>query len=145
MTTQRVGYGRVSTTDQNPDSQRDALGKAQVDVVFVDRSTGTKASRPEWDRANDHLRSGDTLIVTRLDRLGRSTKEILEISQWPRDQNVDRQVTEQPIDTTTAKGRMFFAIMAAMAEFEHELIVARTRDSLAAARAAVVLADVRPR
>jgi len=57
MTTQRVGYRRVSTTDQNPDSQRDALGKAQIDVPFVDRSTGTKASRPEWDRAKGHLRA----------------------------------------------------------------------------------------
>ncbi|QYI98177.1 recombinase family protein [Curtobacterium flaccumfaciens pv. flaccumfaciens] len=85
------------------------------------------------------------MIVTRLDRPGGSTKELLEISQWIRDQNVDRQMTEQPIDTTTAKGRMFFAIMAAVAEFEHDLIVAHTRDSLAAARAAVVLADASPR
>lgn len=106
-----------------------------MDVVFIDRFTGTKASRPEWDRAKEHLRTGDILVITRLDRLGRSTKDLLEIADWLRDQNVDLVVTEQPIDTTTAEGRMFFAIMAAVAEFEHELIVARTHDGLAAARA----------
>lgn len=135
MSSQPVGYGRVSTTDQNPDAQADALSKARVDVVFIDRFTGTKASRPEWDRAKEHLRTGDILVITRLDRLGRSTKDLLEIADWLRDQNVDLVVTEQPIDTTTAEGRMFFAIMAAVAEFEHELIVARTHDGLAAARA----------
>lgn len=135
MTTQRVGYGRVSTTDQNPDAQADALGRAGADVIFIDHFTGTKASRPEWDLAKGHLRAGDTLVVTRLDRLGRSTKDLLEISDWLRLHGVDLVVTEQPIDTTTAEGRLFFSIMAAVAEFEHELIVARTRDGLAAARA----------
>ncbi|PZE57499.1 recombinase family protein [Curtobacterium sp. MCLR17_044] len=135
MTNQRVGYGRVSTTDQNPDAQSDALLKARADALFIDRFTGTKSSRPEWDRAKAHLRAGDTLVVTRLDRLGRSTKDLLEISDWLRVQGVDLVVTEQPIDTTTAEGRLFFSIVAAVAEFEHELIVARTRDGLAAARA----------
>lgn len=125
----------MSAADQNLGSQADTLSDAGVDVVFVYHFTGTKASRPEWDRAKAHLRAGDTLAVTRLDRLGRSTKDLLDISVWLRDLGVNLVVTEQPIDTTTAEGRRFFAILAAVAEFEHELIVARTRDGLTAARA----------
>jgi len=135
MTTQRIGYSRVSTTDQNPDSQKDALNRAGVDQLFIERFTGTKASRPEWDQVKKILRTGDTLVVTRLDRLGRSSKDLLEIGEWLQSKGVELEAVDQPINTSTPEGRMFFTILAAFAQFERDLIVARTRDGLAAARA----------
>ena len=135
MTSQRIGYGRVSTTDQNPESQADALRKANADVIHVDYFTGTKASRPEWDIARGKLRAGDTLVITRLDRLGRSTRDLLEISSWLDDNGVNLEATEQSIDTATPEGKLFFTMVAAFAEFEHGMMKARTMDGLAAARA----------
>jgi DNA invertase Pin-like site-specific DNA recombinase len=79
MGTHRIGYGRISTSDQNASSQEDALSRAGVDRLFIDTFTGTKASRPELDKAREQLREGDVLIITRLDRLGRSTKDLLTI------------------------------------------------------------------
>ena len=125
----------MSTTDQNPDSQHDALTAAGVDRLYVERYTGTKTSRPELDRARETLRAGDTLVITRLDRLGRSTKDLLNIVADLELVGVNLEVIEQKIDTATAEGRLFFTIVAAFAEFEHDLIVARTKDGLAAARA----------
>jgi len=80
MTTKRIGYSRISTADQTVDSQKDALLKAGVDYIYSDIYTGTKASRPELDRLKDQLRAGDTIVITRLDRLGRSTKDLQKIS-----------------------------------------------------------------
>jgi len=135
MTTQRIGYSRVSTTDQNPDSQKDALNRAGVDQLFIEKFTGTKASRPQWDKVKMILREGDTLVVTRLDRLGRSSKDLLEIGDWIKSNGIELEAVDQPINTSTPEGRMFFTILAAFAQFERDLIVARTRDGLAAARA----------
>jgi DNA invertase Pin-like site-specific DNA recombinase len=135
MTTQRIGYSRVSTTDQNPESQQDALAKVNCDVVKVDHFTGTKSSRPEWDMVKGMLRKGDTLVITRLDRLGRSSKDLHDIAAFLQEKGVNLEATEQPIDTSTHEGKMFFAILAAFAEFEHGMMQARTIDGLAAARA----------
>ena len=135
MTTQRIGYGRVSTRDQNTNDQEDALKRAQCDQVFVERITGTKSDRPRWNDARKVLRRGDTLVITRLDRLGRSSKDLHDIAAYLQREGINLESTEQPIDTSTPEGKMFFAILAAFAEFEHDLIVARTRDGLAAARA----------
>lgn len=136
MTNQRIGYGRVSTTDQNPDSQRDALTADGCERLFIEKMSGTKASRPEWNACKDALRTGDTLVITRLDRLGRSTKDLLDIAEFLEMKGVNLVATEQEgVDTTTPHGKMFFTILAAVAEFEHSMMKARTLDGLAAARA----------
>ena len=135
MTTKRIGYGRVSTTDQNPDSQRDALALAGCDPIFIEKFTGTKSSRPELDRCRAMLREGDTLVITRLDRLGRSVKDLLAIAEDLQARGVDLVATEQSINTTTSEGRLFFTMVAAFAQFEHKMMVERTKDGLAAARA----------
>jgi DNA invertase Pin-like site-specific DNA recombinase len=135
MTNQRIGYGRVSTRDQNTNDQEDALNAAGVDRVFVEKITGTKTDRPQWRAAQNVLRTGDTLVITRLDRLGRSSKDLHDIAAYLQREGINLESTEQPIDTSTPEGKMFFSILAAFAEFEHDLIVARTRDGLAAARA----------
>lgn len=135
MTNTTIGYARVSTSDQNSSSQIDALNQAGAIKVFVDTYTGTKMSRPEFDKALEFLREGDTLVVTRLDRLGRSTKDLLSIAETLELRGISLRVLEQNIDTSSAEGRLFFTIVGAFAEFEHSLIVSRTKDGLAAARA----------
>lgn len=135
MSNQRIGYSRVSTVDQNPDSQKDALQRASVARIFIDHYSGTKASRPELDKMRQHLRPGDTVVITRLDRLGRSTKDLLNLVAEFQTLGVNLEALEQPINTSTPEGRLFFTMVAAFAEFEHDLIVARTREGLAAAKA----------
>ena len=131
----RIGYGRVSTTDQSLDAQRDALQAAGCDQVLVDRASGKLASRPELDKALLIAREGDQLVVTKLDRLGRSLEHLISLSNELQARGVDLVVIDQGIDTSTAVGRMFFQILGAIAEFEHALMAERTRDGLAAARA----------
>jgi DNA invertase Pin-like site-specific DNA recombinase len=131
----RIGYGRVSTRDQNPSAQLDALTAAGCDQVFIDRASGKLARRPELDKALMVAREGDQLVVTKLDRLGRSLEHLISLSNGLQEQNVDLVVLDQGIDTSTAVGRMFFQILGAIAEFEHALMSERTMDGLAAARA----------
>lgn len=132
----RVGYGRVSTRDQHPEAQHDALVAAGCEQVFIDRASGKLARRPELDKALlTANRPGDVLVVTKLDRLGRSLEHLIAMSQQLQDGGVDLVVLDQGIDTSTAVGRLFFSIIGAIAEFEHALMSERTRDGLAAARA----------
>jgi DNA invertase Pin-like site-specific DNA recombinase len=132
----RIGYGRVSTRDQNPDAQRDALAAAGCDQVFTDKASGKLARRPELDNALlSASRPGDQLVVTKLDRLGRSLEHLISLSGDLQARGVDLVVLDQGIDTSTALGRMFFQILGAIAEFEHALMSGRTIDGLAAARA----------
>lgn len=135
MTNQRIGYGRVSTADQSVSSQEDALEAVGCDRVFTDTFTGTKKDRPELNKALDVLRNGDTLVVTRLDRLGRSAKDLLQIVTGLEERGVEFEVIEQSIDTKTAEGKLFFTIISGFAEFEREIMRSRTMDGLAAARA----------
>lgn len=131
----RVGYARVSTAGQTLDQQLDALRKADVGRVFVDVISGAKASRPGLDAMRSHLRPGDTVVVSKLDRLGRSTVELLStLTAWC-DQGINFVAVEQGIDTATAAGRMICSMLAAVAEFERTLIMERTSSALAARRA----------
>ena len=131
----RIG-GRVSTREQHPEAQHDALTVAGCDDVFVDKASGKLARRPELDKALlSANRVGDQLVVTKLDRLGRSLEQLIELSNTLQTRGVDLVVLDQGIDTSTAVGRMFFQILGAIAEFEHALMSERTRDGLGAARA----------
>lgn len=141
------GYVRVSTADQNPDHQVDALigaGVAQEDI-YVDHASGAKASRPELDALLRTLRDGDTLNITRLDRLGRSVVHLVTLGAELRERGVGLRVLEQGIDTSTAEGRAMFGMLSVLAELQRELIVANTRDGLAAARARGRKGGRRPR
>ncbi len=129
------GYSRVSTADQSHASQELALRAAGVQQVFLDTYTGASASRPELDKLRLTIRQGDTVVVTRLDRLGRSAKDLLNLSSEFEEKGVNLVVLEQNINTATPEGKLFFTIISAMAEFERSLISARTKDGLAAARA----------
>ncbi|MGW4067881.1 recombinase family protein [Nocardia grenadensis] len=132
----RIGYGRVSTTDQNPQAQYDALAAAGCEQIFLDKVSGKLAARPELDKALLVAnRPGDQLVVTKLDRLGRTLEHLIELSRVLESRGVDLVVLDQGIDTSTAVGRMFFQILGSIAEFEHALMSERTRDGLAAARA----------
>jgi len=132
----RIGYGRVSTRDRNPDGQRDAFDAAGCDEVFVDKASGKLARRPELDKALlVAARAGDQLVITKLDRLGRSLEHLMALSAALQARGVDLIVLDQGIDTSTPVGWMFFQILGAIAEFEHALMSERTRDGLDAARA----------
>ena len=132
----RIGYGRVSTRDQHPDAQHDALTAAGCEEIFVDKASGTLARRPELDKALLTAgRAGDQLVITKLDRLGRSLEHLIALSKQLQTKQVDLVVLDQGIDTSTPVGRMFFQILGAIAEFEHALMSERTIDGLAAARA----------
>ncbi|WP_420116544.1 recombinase family protein [Micromonospora sp.] len=131
----RIGYCRVSTRDQHPEAQRDALAEANCDQLFLDKASGKLTRRPELDNALRMARAGDQLVVTKLDRLGRSLEHLIQIGRNLDERGIALVVLSQGIDTSTPAGRMFFHVIGAVAEFEHALIVERTKDGLAAARA----------
>jgi len=133
----QIGYARVSTDEQNPEAQLDALRRAGVadKNLYVDRTSGAKSSRPQWDLVRRLLRDGDTLVATRLDRIGRSTAHLVTTLDEFGKHGVRFRFLEQGIDTTTAEGRMVYRMLAAVAEFQRDLITANTREGLAAARA----------
>ncbi len=132
-----IGYARVSKNEQNLDLQRDALLKAGCSEgnIFTDKITGTKAERRGLEQALSHLRSGDTLVVWRLDRLGRSLKHLIETITKLQKQNIAFKSITENIDTSTATGQLVFHIFGALAEFERNLIRERTIAGLEAARA----------
>ncbi len=117
----RIGYARVSTRDQHPEAQADALHAAGCERVFTDKASGKLARRPELDKALLVLRKHDQLVVTKLDRLGRSLEHLIELAGTFQTRGVHLVVLDQGVDTSTAVGRMFFQILGAVAEFEHAL------------------------
>ncbi len=130
-----IGYARVSTLDQSPALQIDALEAAGCERVFVEQASGAQRDRPELARALDVTRSGDTLVVWRLDRLARSLKQLIETVEGLDSRDVKFRSLTEAIDTTTSGGRLVFQIFGALAEFERSLIRERTSAGLAAARA----------
>lgn len=130
-----VGYARVSTHDQNLDLQRDALEKATCRRIFTDVLSGAKADRPGLKEALDYLREGDVLAVWRLDRLGRSLKELIEQINALQSRGIGFLSLQESIDTTTSGGKLLFHVFGALAEFERNLIQERTQAGLKAARA----------
>ena len=133
--TNLVGYARVSTTDQNPDLQQDALTAAGCARVFTDTASGALDKRPHLDALLDYLRPGDVLVVWRLDRLGRSVRHLTETVNTLAERGVGFRSLTEGIDTTTPAGKLVFHIFAALAEFEREIIRERTNAGLDAARA----------
>jgi DNA invertase Pin-like site-specific DNA recombinase len=130
-----IGYARVSTQDQNADSQIESLRKAGCDKIYTDRASGKTTNRPEFRAAVDQLRGGDTLAVWKLDRLGRSVKDLLIFMDDLKNAGVNFRSLTDSIDTGTPSGRFFFNMMAALAQMERELIIERTKAGLAAAKA----------
>nr|WP_297500901.1 recombinase family protein [Ferrovum sp.] len=131
----RVGYARVSTQDQHPELQLDALVAAGCEQIFQEKASGKNKDRPELDTCLKVLRQGDTLVVWRLDRLGRSLRDLVEIVHTLEARGVCFQSLTESIDTTNAGGKLVFHVFAALAEFERNLIRERTIAGLAAARA----------
>jgi DNA invertase Pin-like site-specific DNA recombinase len=131
----RIGYARVSTDDQNLDLQKDALGRAHVDKSYEDRASGKSLDRPQLAECLRSLRKGDTFIVWRLDRLGRSVKDLVALINELRERGVEFVSLTEAIDTTTPMGSFIFHITAALAELERSIIRERTRAGLASARA----------
>ncbi len=131
-----IGYVRVSTTDQNLDLQLKALSDVGCEKIFEDKLSGSKAIRPGLDKALEILRPGDSLVVWKLDRLGRSVKHLVDLVAKLEKQQVNFKSLTDSIDTTSPSGRFFFHVMASLAEMERELNIERTRAGLAIARQA---------
>ncbi|ATW33638.1 MULTISPECIES: recombinase family protein [Candidatus Williamhamiltonella] len=129
-----IGYARVSTQDQNLALQIEALTKAGCKKIFEDKSSGSRAQRPGLVKVLEILREGDTLVVWKLDRLGRSVKNLVDLVGELHKQNIHFKSLTDAIDTGTASGRFFFHVMASLAEMERELTVERTRAGLEVAR-----------
>jgi DNA invertase Pin-like site-specific DNA recombinase len=130
-----LGYARISTGEQHPDLQVDALKGAGCYRVFVDTASGALAARPALDQLLDQLRPGDTLVVWKLDRLGRSLRHLVDTIAALADRGVGFRSLQEQVDTTTPGGKLVFHIFAALAEFERDLIRERTSAGMAAARA----------
>ena len=130
-----VGYARVSTQDQNLSLQHDALNAARCEKIFEDKATGANADRPGLREALHFMRPGDTLVIWKLSRLGRSTKQLIETVQLLQEKGIELRSLNESIDTTTAAGKLLFHIVAAFAQFERDNMIENTKAGLDAARA----------
>ena len=130
-----VGYARVSTIDQTPQLQIDALKAAKCKPIYVEQKSGKNMNRPELTRCLDTLRKGDTLVIWKLDRLGRSLRDLIEIVERLENSGVQFISLTEDINTKAASGRLIFHVFAVLAEFERNLIRERTKAGLATARA----------
>ncbi len=135
MRSQKIGYARVSTLEQNLDRQLDLLKAQGVEKVYTEKMTGTKRERPELNKLLDRIEAGDTVVIESLSRLGRSTKDLIELVELFHKKNVQLVSLKEQIDTSTSTGKLLFTIMSALAQFERDVIADRTREGLKAARA----------
>src|SRR5262245_11557800 len=131
-----VGYARVSTLDQTLDLQQDAIRTIACERIFTDTASGAKTDRAGLDEALRFVRAGDTLVVWRLDRLGRSLKHLIETISQLQDRGIGFRSIQENIDTTTSGGKLVFHVFGALAEFQRDLTRPRPQAGLAAARAA---------
>lgn len=131
----KINYARVSTKDQKLDSQIDALKEYGCNRIFSEKLSGRKYRRTELDKCLDYMRDGDTLVINKLDRLGRTTKQLIELCQHLENENIDLQIIDMNITTKDAMGEMFFTMMSAFAELEANLLSERTKKGLDSARA----------
>lgn len=132
----KFGYMRVSTLDQNLDRQEKALNEAGCEKIFFEKVTGTKRERKELNRMLEQLREGDTVIITDLTRLSRSTKDLIELVEKFQEMNVNlKSLKESWLDTTTPEGKLMFTMFSGLAQFERDLISVRTKEGVAVAKA----------
>ena len=129
------GYARVSTEAQNLDRQIDALKKYGVDMIYNEKMTGTKRDRPELSKMLDRMAEGDTVVVESLSRLGRSTKDLIELTELFERKGVHLVSLKESIDTSSSTGKLLFTLMSAIAQFERDVIADRTKEGLRSARA----------
>ena len=130
----KIGYARVSTSEQNLTSQIDLLKEAGCTKIFKDTVSGATSQRPGLDELLNHLRQNDTVVIYKLDRLGRSLKHLVELVNTFQNQGVGLISLNDPVDTSTPQGRLCFSLFAALAEFERDIIKERTNIGLEAAR-----------
>lgn len=130
-----IGYARVSTQDQHSELQMDTLKEVGCEQIFEEKFTGKLKERPQLSQCLSTLRAGDTLVVWKMDRLARSLKDLVEIIEDLQQRKIGFRSLTEAIDTTSAGGKLIFHIFGALAEFEHSLIIERTKAGLAAARA----------
>jgi DNA invertase Pin-like site-specific DNA recombinase len=128
-------YARVSTADQNLDRQLDALKNYGIDIMYCEKMSGTKKNRPELDRMLKEVEDGDTIVIESLSRLGRSVKNLAELMEVFNQRNIRLVSLKETIDTTTPTGKLLFTILSSLAQFERDVLVERTQEGLAAARA----------
>ncbi|WP_020534864.1 recombinase family protein [Lewinella cohaerens] len=131
----KIGYARVSTKDQNLALQNDALAKEGCELFFEEKASGAKTDRPELRRMIDQLRKGDIVIIWKLDRLGRSLRDLVNLVTEIQDKGAGLKSLNDAIDTTTPQGKLTFHLFAALAEFERDIISERTKAGLDSARA----------
>ena len=131
----RIGYARVSTADQNLDSQIDALEAAGCERIYREHASGKNAKRPELQRMMEALREGDVVVVTRLDRISRSTADLTRMLEEFKESGIGFTALQDPVDTTSAVGQLVVEVIAAVNAFERRLLVERTQEGLSAARA----------
>lgn len=131
----KIGYARVSTFDQNYSLQLDALKNEGCEKIFKEKVSGSKAERKELNRMLEQMRSGDELVIWKLDRLGRSLPHLVSLVRELNDRGIGLKSLNDPIDTTSSQGRLVFNLFASLAEFEREVIRERTMAGLKSARA----------
>lgn len=130
----RIGYARVSSTGQSLEVQLEKLGSVKCERIYQEKRSGRTADRPEFKACMDYLREGDTLIVTRLDRLARSVVHLAQLAKRFEKERIDLLVIDQNIDTSTSTGRLMFNMLAAIAEFENDLRTERQLEGIAKAK-----------
>jgi DNA invertase Pin-like site-specific DNA recombinase len=140
----KIGYARVSTADQDLGRQVSALKKYGCKLVFQEHISGAGSSRPELDNMLSKLRSGDVVVIQKLDRLGRSLQHLIELISHFKKKNVGFVSLSDSFDTTTSQGKLLFNIMGAMAEFERDLVSERTKDGLQHAKSKGIKLGKRP-